>query len=277
MPELPEVEAVTVGLSKIISAGAKVTAIEVLSPKLRTLIPPKIKKDLIGQKLVSLRRRAKYILFEFTDYTLISHLGMTGSWRHFNSQDECRLHDHFSISFDNIKMIYNDPRRFGVIDYAKNDLLQKNKWLEHLGVEPLDKAFNSDYLIAKAKGKKTKIKSFIMDQRNVVGVGNIYASEALYLAQIKPKRMAGRVSAAEWELLAQAIKSTLNKSIASGGTTLKDYRQVSGEKGGFQSQLLIYGRVGEVCRRCAENKIKSSVRMAQIVGRSTYWCNHCQK
>ncbi|MEK6556298.1 MAG: bifunctional DNA-formamidopyrimidine glycosylase/DNA-(apurinic or apyrimidinic site) lyase [Bdellovibrionota bacterium] len=278
MPELPEVEAVTRGLANILKSGAEITTIEILSPKLRKIIPIKIKKDLTGQKLISMRRRAKYILFELESWTLISHLGMTGSWRQASLKEAQGVHDHFAISFKGgVRLVYNDPRRFGVIDYSKNDQLDKNQWLKHLGVEPLEEEFTAEYLKTKAKNKKTSVKAFIMDQRNVVGVGNIYASEALYLAQIKPKRTTSRVSLAEWAVLVQAIKTTLRKSIDSGGTTLKDYRQVSGEKGGFQTQLLIYDRKGEKCYRCTKNKLNSTVRAAVIVGRSTYWCNTCQK
>lgn len=269
MPELPEVETVKTGLAKILQARPKIKKVDFLRKDLRYPLPVHKKSQLIAQQILNLQRRAKYILFETEDFFIISHLGMTGSWRLGRALKN--NHDHIAIEFDNNKsIVYRDPRRFGIFDFIKKENLPKDKRFSHLGPEPFD--LEDDYLFQLSRKRKVPVKNFIMDQKVVVGVGNIYASEALFLAGISPIVQASRVSQDRYKRLAKEIKNVLKRAIKSGGTTINDYIQTEGEMGYFQNSLNVYDRKGEPCTNCGE-----SIKLRVLAGRSTYWCKKCQK
>lgn len=271
MPELPEVETVKEGLKKIIKSQPVIEKVVVRQKKLRTNIPTTFSRKLKGQALVDVSRRAKYLIFETSDHMFINHLGMSGIWRMMDHKGEVQKHDHCLLYLsDGRCLAYNDPRRFGIMEFYKEG--EANKWLSHLGPEPLDvKSFNVKYLSAKLKTRKAPIKAAIMDQKVVVGVGNIYASEALFLAGILPTRAANEITDDELKALINSIRKVLKKAIKAGGTTLKDFRQAGGETGYFQNKLYVYGRDGALCLTC-HDKIQSKV----IAGRNTFWCSSCQ-
>lgn len=273
MPELPEVEAVKRGLEKLIPIGAVVSAVDLRSRKIRFDVPKDFKKKLMNAVFRKITRRAKYLLFDFGDVTFISHLGMTGSWRSIDRRDKGqdeRQHDHLYLEFENgLRLAFNDPRRFGIIDLEKD--IANSRWLKHLGLEPFDATFAAELFKVKAKNKTSSIKAFLMNQKNVVGIGNIYASEALFLAGVKPQRKAGRVTFSEWQKLIVAIRGVLNRAIEAGGTTLQDYRLISGEAGTFQNRLSVYDRKDLPCIKCS-----APIKQTVIARRSTYWCLKCQ-
>jgi formamidopyrimidine-DNA glycosylase len=271
MPELPEVEVVKEGLKKIIKPSDTIEKIEFLRKDLRWVLPHASAKKIKGQKILNLFRRAKYILLETEDFYLISHLGMTGSWR----KDVARkLHDHIVLRLTSgTQLIYNDPRRFGVFDIIEKQKLQNDKKFKHLGPEPLLRdEFTAAYLFKKSRARKVPIKSFIMDQKVVVGVGNIYASEALYLAGVRPLASAAKLSKLQSEALVLAIQQILTKAIELGGSSIRDYKQASGEAGGFQDHHFVYGRDKQPCRKC-----RGLIRSKVLSGRNTFWCVKCQK
>lgn len=273
MPELPEVENVKRSMERLGSVGQEFAQVELLSPKLRTQLKASLKKQLPGQKIKKVYRRAKYLLFETDDFVLLNHLGMTGSWRALKAKESREKHDHVVFNFrSGLVLVYNDPRRFGILEIFDRDKIDQIKWLSSLAIEPWDKDFNGDYLFNKTRGVKSAIKSFVMDQRKVVGVGNIYASEALYRVGIRPTRPAGRMTRVECERLAVEIKNVLEAAIQAGGSTIRDYRNSEGELGGFQNHFLVYGRDGEMCGKC-----KALIRSKFLVGRNTYWCPKCQR
>jgi formamidopyrimidine-DNA glycosylase len=272
MPELPEVETVRRGLEKIFATNNVIESVELRRPNLRETIPANLPTLLREKKVVSVRRRAKYLLLDTETETVISHLGMSGTWRVAPPGQEA-LHDHVYLNLKNgPRLAFNDPRRFGILDVAPKGQVFDNKWLKHLGLEPFDDAFTAEFMQRAARGRSAPVKNFIMDQKIVVGVGNIYAVEALFLAGIRPQRQAHRVQLTEWATLIKHIRAILLRSIEKGGTTLSDHRQVEGGSGAFQNQLRVYGRQGEPCRKC-----KKPVKMKTLAGRSTFWCAHCQK
>jgi formamidopyrimidine-DNA glycosylase len=286
MPELPEVEHVKRQLTEIIGGPKglprRVESIEFFRKDLRFPIPIKLKRKLAGNDVLSIERRAKYLLFKFADGWLLSHLGMTGSWREFGHDEERNLHDHVQIHFaDGRNLMFNDPRRFGYIDWVEDT--DAHPRLDHLGPEPLDDDFTGDVLFEKLRGRSAAIKSMIMDQRIVVGVGNIYASEALFQAGVRPMRPAGRVTRNECASLAREIKSILQAAIESGGSTIRTYRGADGSQGSFQFRFSVYERDGEPCLKCngpgpGKPLSKPVVIKSRMIGaRSTYWCARCQK
>jgi formamidopyrimidine-DNA glycosylase len=269
MPELPEVETTRRGIAPHIS-GKRVKALYVRQPKLRWPVPDTIHQA-EGKKLQAVERRGKYLLFRFNNGTIIAHLGMSGSMRITQKDEPPLFHDHVDmVCGDGTTLRYCDPRRFGAWLWTEDDPLH-HPLIEKLGPEPLTDEFNVDYLLAKAKGRKSSIKTFIMDSHMVVGVGNIYANEALFMAGVHPKRAAGRVSRARYEKLVQAIKTVLTDAIDMGGTTLRDFVGGDGKPGYFQQTLRVYGRAGELCRSC--NTALTEVRIGQ---RSTVYCKLCQ-
>ncbi len=276
MPELPEVETIRSGLERALCAGTRIKSVELRRADIRFPIPKNLPARLKDQKLKGIRRRAKYILFDFENVTLLSHLGMTGGWRIECDSRKIILgaHDHCLIHlYDGRTLIYRDPRRFGILDLIVPDKEEQHPRLKELGVEPLDaEAFHAQFLFQASRRRSVAIKAFIMDQKVVVGIGNIYASEALFSAQIRPTKPAGRLTQAEAKSLVQASREVLKAAILAGGSTIRDYTSASGEKGGFQDQHLVYERAGQACRDC-NTAIKSKV----ISGRSTYWCPTCQK
>ncbi len=270
MPELPEVETSRRGIAPWVEKQ-QVRGVVVRDRRLRWPIPVDIDRELPGQVIRSLRRRAKYLLFETSAGTAMLHLGMSGSLRIIDADEPAGKHDHVDIQFESGKAVrFRDPRRFGSLLWTHNPF--EHDLLRSLGPEPLSDEFDGDYLWQKARGRRVSIKQFIMNGSIVVGVGNIYASEALFLAGIHPKRRADRISARRMMLLVDAIKTVLQNAIEAGGTTLRDFHGGDGEPGYFQQMLEVYGRDGEPCRRC--KRLLSVVVLGQ---RSTFYCKDCQK
>lgn len=275
MPELPEVETVLRGLEKI-AKGRSIQGVDVYSEKLRVPIP-KLKHHLINQKITTFERRAKYMILHLTNARhLIVHLGMSGSFRFYKTVEEARgakqAHDHVLIALDNGAAIYyNDPRRFGVIDIT--DDIDDYRMLAHLGPEPLADSFTGKVFLDSLAGKRISIKQAIMDQKIVVGVGNIYASEALFRARINPVTPAGDITSSQARSLVKEIKFVLSDAIAHSGSTLRNYRQVGGEVGGFQERFAVYDRKGEKCPGCTCD-VRKTGGIKKIVqgGRSTFYC-----
>lgn len=278
MPELPEVETVCRGLAKSL-IGKCVTEVEQHRKDIRTPIPKNLRARLMGQKVTAVTRRAKYIQIfldegEKSKMVLLMHLGMSGRMNISPYPVKAEKHDHLVFHFnDGTCVRFNDPRRFGGCDLVDVQDLPSHKWLKHLGIEPLDKIFTAAWLGQKLKDKTTSIKIALMDQRIVVGVGNIYASEALFRAGISPKRKAGACRAEQLEKLVPAIQKVLKEAIAAGGSSLRDYRQTDGELGYFQHQFAVYGREGEACPGCTCT-IKKTGGIQRITqgGRSTFYC-----
>jgi formamidopyrimidine-DNA glycosylase len=271
MPELPEVETTLRGITPHI-VGLKVTAITVRQHKLRWPIPVKqLHAQLIGQKIKRLYRRAKYLLLECDSGTLIIHLGMSGRLRILKDTPPAQKHDHVDIVFNNkIILRYTDPRRFGAVLWVTGNP-EQHILLKNLGIEPLDKSFTGAYLQQKLKNKNIAIKTAIMNHHIVVGVGNIYAAEALFLAGIHPVTPAKSLTSLQLKKLVKAIKDILRQAIKQGGTTLKDFTQSDGKPGYFVNKLNVYGRSGLPCVKCDEKLIP-----LKIGQRSTVYCEHCQ-
>jgi len=270
MPELPEVEVVKRGLEKILEHHPVLEKVELMRKDLRDPMPAKKLSTLVGGKILSVERRAKYLLIWTDRGGMLSHLGMTGTWRVAPPGDE-RLHDHIYLHFSgDLRLAYRDPRRFGVFDFMA--VGKTHPKLLELGPEPFDKSFTGESLWNSLRGKKVNLKVAIMDQKVVVGVGNIYASEALFAAGIKPSLKAEKLSVARAEILVKEIRRILKNSIEQGGSSISDFAQASGESGYFQTLFKVYDRAGEPCSVC-KTKLKSTV----MGGRSTYWCPNCQK
>jgi formamidopyrimidine-DNA glycosylase len=271
MPELPEVENVKISLEKQGFIGQEILKVELLRADLRVPFPKDLPRKLKGQTFAAISRRAKYLIFETEKYSLLSHLGMTGSWRPF---DKKLKHDHIILHFKSgVKLAFNDPRRFGLLDMIDTKDLARSRWLKHLGPEPFAESFTGESVFQGTRKLKGPIKGWLMDQRRVVGVGNIYASEALFAAKIKPSRAAGKITRQEAELLVVHIRRILTDAIEAGGSTIRDYRNSEGKSGEFQTRFLVYDRAGEKCLRCKDGVIKSKV----IAGRNTFWCPKCQR
>ncbi len=269
MPELPEVETTRRGIEPWL-AQQTLTGWQVRNPRLRW--PVDIPAALKGQSIEAVRRRGKYLLICFTSGTLIIHLGMSGSLRILEPQTPLLVHDHVDLMLSNGKVLrFNDPRRFGCVLYQPGDAPDRHALLASLGPEPLGNEFSGAYLYHKSRNRKVAIKNFIMDAKIVVGVGNIYAAEALYLAGIRPATGAGRIPRFGYERIADGIRHVLRKALAEGGTTLRDYVGSDGQPGYFRQQLNVYGRQGKACRRC------NTVLKLQILGqRSSVYCPSCQ-
>lgn len=269
IPELPEVETVKRGLEIILGNKAKISEISILNPKLRFPVPGKLKSIAKGKEILSLSRRAKYLLFELEDYILSSHLGMTGTWRVFDN--DRKKHDHIDIKLvDGRILTYHDTRKFGLFEYFKKGSAYHR--FSHLGPEPLSVEFDTDYLWQKTRGKEIAIKNLIMDQKTVVGVGNIYAVESLFSSGIKPEKKSRNVTKKQIDLLVPQIKKILSEAIEAGGSTISDFKKAGGDSGYFQHQFKVYGRKGLPCVSCG--KILENV---VIGGRASVWCRRCQK
>ena len=271
MPELPEVETTLRGIKPAL-AGKKVEQLVVRNPSLRWPVTEDVFRA-EGRKVTGCRRRAKYLLIELGGTGgLLIHLGMSGSLRICNRDDAPRKHDHFDLVMVGDKCIrFNDPRRFGALAWWDTPA-ELHPLLRHLGPEPLSDDFSGRYLRQKSRGRKGPVKNFIMDGKIVVGVGNIYASEALFMAGIHPLRAAGRISAARYEALAGSIRDVLSRSIRRGGTTLKDFVDTDGNPGYFAQELLVYEREGLPCFQC-----RSPLKRKTIGQRSSYYCPQCQR
>lgn len=287
MPELPEVETVRCGLSPVME-GFRIDQADIRRPDLRWPFPENMADRLTGQTVLRLRRRSKYILADLSGgESLLIHLGMSG--RMLISQADMRStpgvfihahpapekHDHVVLDMSGgARITFNDPRRFGAMDMAPTPDIDAHKLLAGLGPEPLGNSFDEPYLIRKLKGRNTPIKSALLDQRIVAGLGNIYVCEALYRAGIAPTRKAGRLSTARIGSLVPIIRDVLNDAILAGGSSLRDYRQADGELGYFQHSFRVYGREGEPCRTdgCAD-----TIRRIVQSGRSSFYCPTCQR
>ena len=270
MPELPEVETTKRGIEPHIT-GLQVAEVVVRQPSLRWPVPANLPQLLKNQSLHSICRRGKYLLLRFPLGHLLIHLGMSGSLRIAQLSEDPGYHDHVDIVFaDSVVLRFNDPRRFGCILWTEEPV-QQHKLISSLGPEPLGEQFTGEYLYSRSRRRKQAVKTFIMDSHLVVGVGNIYANESLFMAGIRPTRSAGAISKARYERLVEFIKMVLERSITQGGTTLRDFVGGDGKPGYFQQQLQVYGRENQPCRVC-QTKLKQ-VRIAQ---RSTVYCPSCQ-
>ena len=271
MPELPEVESTRLGISPT-TLGQTVTKVVVRDRRLRWPVTKGLEQALTGQVVRDLKRRAKYLLIDTDAGTLVLHLGMSGSLRVTTVDEPVKPHEHIDIQFDNDTVLrLRDPRRFGAALWVKGDVFQ-HPLLRHLGPEPLGNEFGGGHLHTASRKKKVAVKNFVMNAKIVVGVGNIYASESLFLAGIHPNRPAGRVSEARYQVLAEHIRSVLQNAIHSGGTTLGEYFNADGEPGRYGQRLLVYGREGEPCPTCQQ-----PIKQKRIGQRSSFYCSSCQR
>jgi formamidopyrimidine-DNA glycosylase len=277
MPELPEVETVMRGLKPAVE-GRRLTSVETRRADLRAPFPENFESRLTGRRVQRLWRRAKYIMADLDDgETLVIHLGMSGRMQVYKPAGDAigiGKHDHVIFSTDApAQIVFTDHRRFGLMTIVQTESVESHKLFKGLGVEPLSKQFDADYLGKILKGKKTPIKSALLDQRVIAGIGNIYACEALWRSRIRPKRRAARLKPANLDLLAHAIKEVLKEAVVAGGSSLRDHRQTNGELGYFQKTFSVYDREGEACvRRGCDGTIKRIVQS----GRSTFFCPSCQ-
>jgi formamidopyrimidine-DNA glycosylase len=270
VPELPEVETTRRGIRAAV-VGRTVRSFDLREPRLRWPVAPAIATEVVGRRVLEVERRAKYLLIRLERGTLIVHLGMSGSLRVMPADSPRLPHDHYDLVLDSGQCLrYNDPRRFGSLHWCLDDA-RRHFLLASLGPEPLGNAFDAAYLAARAKGRRVAVKRLLMDQRVVVGVGNIYASEALFRAGVRPRRAAGRLTRAEWGRVVDAVRSVLADAIRQGGTTLRDYVGADGTPGHFRQELYVYDRAGQPCRRCA-----TPIRHLVQGHRSTYFCPRCQ-
>jgi formamidopyrimidine-DNA glycosylase len=277
MPELPEVES----LRQILAAsavGRSFTKAIVKEARLRQSVAPEFAAAVIGRTIEAIGRRAKYLMIELSGgHLLMVHLGMSGSLTHrrtgldngsFNPR-----HDHLEFTLDDgSRLVYNDPRRFGLIKLIGRDDLASIEELRNLGPEPFGAEFNADYLWRVTRGREGAIKNLLMDQRIVAGVGNIYASEILFRARVRPTRRAGKVTRAELERIAAITPAVLREAICNGGTTFRSYRDARGQPGRHAPRLMVYDREGQPCHTCS-----TPIRAAMVGQRSSFYCPHCQK
>lgn len=271
MPELPEVETTRRGIARH-GVGKTVARVVVRDARLRWPVPRALGRRLPGHAIAAVERRGKYLLLRSRAGTVILHLGMSGRLHLLSASTPAEKHDHLDIVFtDHSCLRLRDPRRFGAVLWTEADPLA-HPLLGPLGPEPLGADFNGAYLYRRTRGRRTAIKPFIMDSRIVVGVGNIYASEALFAAGIHPQRAAGRLSRQRCERLVHAIREVLQKAIAQGGTTLRDFRGSDGRPGYFRQRLAVYGRDGLPCPACGR-----PVRQLRQGQRATYYCARCQR
>ena len=283
MPELPEVETVLRGISPILE-GNQIDYAQVNRPDLRRPFPKNLAKRLKNRKINFLHRRSKYILIDLSDgETLLMHLGMSGrimisqkvagTFHHNKTQSQ--KHDHFVLHLkDNHQLTFNDPRRFGVIDLLRTETLELSSMLSQIGPEPLSNRFNEAYFLSTMRLKKTNIKSALLDQRIVAGLGNIYVCEALFRAGISPKRQALRISHKKLSSLVPIIKEILVEAISSGGSSLRDFRNASGDLGYFQHSFDVYGREDQ---DCYNTECDSKIKRIMQAGRSSFYCSNCQR
>ena len=270
MPELPEVETTRRGVLPHVTQR-RINKVIVRQRKLRWTIPRQFEKNLQNAVFNDVSRRAKYLLFETDKGSLMLHLGMSGSLRIVSPNAEVQPHDHVDILLDNRKILrFNDPRRFGSMHWITGDP-NEHPLLKSLGPEPLQRDFSAKFLYAKSRKKRVAIKQFIMNSHNVVGVGNIYASEALFLAGIRPAKQAGKLTRKQCRQLCNSIKKILRAAIRRGGTTLRNFAQADGTPGHFRVKLAVYDRAGEPCNTCG-TLIKSRIQNQ----RATYYCSSCQ-
>ena len=278
MPELPEVETIKTAIARALG-HCNINAIKVNNNKFRETIPADLAEKFRGAKINGYRRIAKYIIIDCDNgLSLIWHLGMSGRVKITdelpNPPDK---HDHVVISTDKSYVIFHDPRRFGLMTYCLTAELNRHRLLSHLGPDPFSNDFNAGYLYQKLQKKKIPVKVALLDQEIVVGIGNIYASEALYAARISPLRECCSLSKQEISNLINAVRKTLQKAIDAGGSTLRDYRKPDGSMGYFQHMHCVYGKAGQKCPDCSCNGCTEGIKKIIQGGRSTFYCRHLQK
>lgn len=271
MPELPEIETICRGIAPLI-VGSSIAEVIVREARLRVLIPADLSPSLQGRQVLAVSRRAKYLLIHCSgDLTLFIHLGMSGTLLYLPAALPFDRHDHVDIIFaSGERLRFRDPRRFGAIFLCSGDPLA-HPLLSALGPEPLSDDFNTGHLYGRSRQRTVTVKAFLMEQKTVVGVGNIYASEALHAAGIAPWVAAGTISRSRYGRLVDAVRAVLRRAIAAGGTTLKDFHGATGKPGYFTQELAVYGRAGQKCRHCG-----GIVQSMRIGGRSSYYCPDCQ-
>jgi formamidopyrimidine-DNA glycosylase len=270
MPELPEVETTRRGIAPHVT-GQRVTRVIVRNPNLRWPVTRRLAGELTGQVIRRVQRRAKYLLLETEEGTAILHLGMSGSLKLVTASAPAMKHDHVDIVFGKTALRLTDPRRFGSLHWTRRPAAQ-HRLIAALGCEPLGDDFSGDYLYTQSRGRTVAVKPFIMNSHIVVGIGNIYANEALFMAGIHPKRAAGRISRKKYALLAEVIREVLNDAIDQGGTTLRDFVNGEGKPGYFSQHLNVYGKAGEPCISC-----RVPIRELRQGQRATFYCPKCQK
>ena len=270
MPELPEVEVTRLGIARHV-IGNSVAGVSIRNAKLRSLVPPELASLLLGQKIQSVERRGKYLIFNCAAGSLLVHLGMTGHLRILPGSRAAGPHDHLDIVFSSgIMLRLNDVRRFGSIHWTVAEPL-RHKLLAGIGPEPLTDAFTGEYLYHKSRGRKLAVQRFLMDSAVVAGVGNIYAAESLFRCGLLPTMLAGTLSPADCRKLAGVVKEVLSNSIATGRSTM-DFRYAEGKLAYFAQQLFVYDREGEPCRECG-----GPIRRGRLGNRSTFFCPACQR
>ncbi len=270
MPELPEVEITRRGLTPDI-VGQCVTKVVMRTPTLRYPLPDRLDRRLTGKVLRGIARRGKYLLFYFDHGVLLLHLGMSGSLRLVPVVLPAQKHDHVDLAFGPTVLRLRDPRRFGALVWIEGDPAL-HPLLASLGIEPLSESFSAPWLFAATRGRKTAIKTFLMDSHRIVGVGNIYASESLFRAGIDPRTCAGKIALKRYQRLTVAIKETLSLAISAGGSSLRDFVHSDGSSGYFQLQAFVYGREYAPCRKCGQ-----TIKMIRQGQRATFYCSHCQR
>ncbi len=270
MPELPEVETTRRGIEPHL-VQRRIARAVLRRPDLRWPIPPEIASELPGQRIEAVERRAKYLILRAETGDAILHLGMSGSLRVLPAGVPVRTHDHVDLELDDGQLLrFNDPRRFGALLWQARG--QVHPLLAGLGPEPLSAEFSGEHLFRLSRGRAAPVKTFLMDQGIVVGVGNIYAAESLFRAGIDPRRAAGKVSLARYQALAEAVREILAYAIVRGGTTLRDFLAPDGAPGYFEQELLVYGREGEACKLCG-----APLKHMALGQRATVWCPRCQR
>lgn len=271
MPELPEVDTVRRGIAPHIT-GKSIDRVIVRNRHLRWPVPARLARSITGQTVHAVTRRAKYLLLQLDTGTLIVHLGMSGSLRLVNADTPVGKHDHIDWVFAGTCLRYNDPRRFGSVHWTRQ--APDQHWLiKDLGPEPLGDDFTGAWLYQRSRGRRGAVKNFIMNSHVVVGIGNIYASESLFMAGIHPNRAVGRISLPRYELLVECVREVLSDAIAAGGTTLRDFVGGDGKPGYFSISLNVYGREGEPC----PGYCGASIRQRVIGQRASFFCPKCQR
>ncbi len=270
LPELPEVETLRRGLAERL-IGCRIVRVEVSPARLRRPLSPEL-PSCAGKRVEAVERRAKYFLWRLeNDLTVLFHLGMSGRLGIFSTNETIEKHTHAVFVFDGFQIRFRDPRRFGFIKLLKGNESESVPEFAALGPEPLSDAFDEAYLAEACRRSRRPIKNWLMDARNVAGIGNIYANEALFAANLHPLRPTNRLNESERRLLLMAVKRVLSEAVERGGTTIADFRNAYGEPGFFQMNLAVYGRRGEKCRVCGQ-----SIEVIRLGGRSSFYCPRCQ-
>lgn len=271
MPELPEVETTCRGLAPHL-VGRRIEALTVRDTRLRWPVPSDLPRNLAGQRVHCLRRRGKYLIFELGRGALIVHLGMSGALRVVPLGSMAGKHDHLDWLFEGGTVLrFTDPRRFGSVHFVLGDP-EQHRLLSSLGPEPLSASFTAEELHRTSRGRRVSIKEFLMNSHIVVGIGNIYANEALFRARIRPRTSAGRISLERYRVLVECVRDTLNAALIAGGSSLRDWLHADGSTGYFQQQYCVYGQADEACRRCG-----TPIREIRQGQRASYYCPVCQR